>query len=505
MVVLLVIANRKLPGRKVLMRLLLLLNSLLFLIPGAVAAERPNIVVILCDDLGYGDLGIHGHPHIQTPNLDKLANEGLRFTNFYSTAPVCSPSRVGLLTGRSPNRAGVYDWIPPNTKPRPDAREQVHMRKSEVTIAKLMQQAGYATCMSGKWHCNAAFNSPRQPQPGDAGFDHWFGTQNNAVPSHENPKNFVRNGKPVGRIEGFSCQIATDEVITWTTDHLEGNPDQPFFAYLAFHEPHEPVASPPRLVEKYSSVTQATDQAQYYANVHNVDLAVGKLVRALTKLNVRDNTLIVFTSDNGPETLNRYRSANRSWGITAHLRGMKLHTHDGGFHVAGLFNWPDGIKPGQVTNHVGSALDLLPTACELAGVELPADRTFDGISLADFFATGSAPRRSKPLIWAYYNGINDARVAMRHGRWKVLAQLNGGDLPKQQNLTPETHAKAKSATLTDFEIYDINEDPGETVNVFGRGIAEQAELVAAIKDSYSELVSDSPAWVPQVQAATSKK
>ncbi|MEM7479445.1 MAG: sulfatase-like hydrolase/transferase, partial [Planctomycetota bacterium] len=167
------------------------------------ADDRPNIVVILCDDLGYGDLECYGHPIIKTPHLNALAASGIRLTSCYSAAPVCSPSRVGLLTGRSPNRAGVYDWIPAASRPRPDARDQVHMRKDEVTLPSLLQARGYATCMSGKWHCNAKFNSPAQPQPGDMGFDHWFGTQNNAAPSHENPRNYVRNGEKVGALEGF--------------------------------------------------------------------------------------------------------------------------------------------------------------------------------------------------------------------------------------------------------------------------------------------------------------
>lgn len=479
--------------------LTLLMISVLASAQTPAAGQRPNIVIILCDDLGYGDLGIHGHPHIQTPNIDKLANDGIRFTNFYSTAPVCSPSRVGLLTGRSPNRAGVYDWIPEANNPRPDAREQVHLKKSEVTIGQLMQQAGYATCMSGKWHCNAAFNSDKQPQPGDAGFDHWLATQNNAAPSHENPVNYVRNGQPVGKIEGYSCQIATDEVTTWAETHVTEHAAQPFFAYLAFHEPHEPVASPPELIEKYAGVTWHLDQAQYFANVHNVDLAVGKLVKALKKLNIRDNTLIVFTADNGPETLNRYRSANRSWGITAHLRGQKLHTHDGGFHVAGIFNWPNGIEPGQVIDAPASALDLLPTACGLANVRLPENRTFDGINLAQLFKDAQMPKRTKPLVWAYYNGINDARVAMRHGQWKVLARLNGGKFPKRQNLTPTTLAEAKAAVLTDFEIYDISTDPGEITNLSGRRLEQENELTTAIEAGYRELVGDSPAWVPAPQ------
>lgn len=290
------------------------------------APQRPNMIVILCDDLGYGDLGIHGHPHIQTPNLDALASSGIRFSNFYSTAPVCSPSRVGLMTGRSPNRAGVYDWIPPGGRSRPDARDQVHMRSDEITMPQLLKTAGYATCMAGKWHCNSQFNDASQPQPGDVGFDHWFATQNNAAPSHANPQNYVRNGQSVGPLKGFSCQIVADEAMGWIGQQQQADSDQPFFVYMAFHEPHEPVASPAELVEQYLAVTDNRNQAEYFANVHNVDIAVGRLVKYLEQQKLRDNTLVVFTSDNGPETLNRYRSAKRSWGVTGVHRGMKLHT-----------------------------------------------------------------------------------------------------------------------------------------------------------------------------------
>jgi arylsulfatase A-like enzyme len=458
---------------------------------------QPNIVVILCDDLGYGDLGINGHPFIKTPHLDQLARDGIRFTNFYSAAPVCSPSRVGLLTGRSPNRAGVYDWIPPARKARSDAREQVHMRRDELTVAHVLQQAGYATCMAGKWHCNSAFNSSRQPQPGDAGFDHWLATQNNASPRHQNPVNYVRNGEPVGKMEGFSCQLAADEVIEWMESHCRQNADQPFFVYLAFHEPHEPIESPAELVSKYREVSQSDDEAQYYANVHNVDLAVGRVVEALEQLTQREQTLIVFSSDNGPETLNRYRSANRSWGSTGPLRGMKLHTHDGGFHVAGIANWPGTISKGQVVSTPVSALDLLPTFAELAGKDVPSDRVLDGVSLSELFTGNGTVTRNKPLVWTYFNGINDARVAMRHGPWKVLARLNDGELPRFENLTPDSLRMAQMAKLTDFEIYNVDLDPGETRNLSGRGHSEEAELTTLLKQQYRALVMDSPAWEPE--------
>ena len=223
----------------------------------ATADTRPNIIVILCDDLGYGDLQCYGHPHIKTPNLDELAAGGIRLTDCYSAAPVCSPSRVGLLTGRSPNRAGVYDWIPPAGKPASNRRELVHMRQGETTLARLLKDAGYQTCMVGKWHCNSAFNDPAQPQPGDFGFDHWTATQNNAAPSHERPSNFVRNGSPVGEVDSFSCQFVVDEALEW----LRGTDrERPFFLYVPFHEPHEPVASPKTLVDAYRSVARSEDE-----------------------------------------------------------------------------------------------------------------------------------------------------------------------------------------------------------------------------------------------------
>lgn len=324
--------------------------SLLLSITRVQAEDRPNIVVILCDDLGYGDLECFGHPHIKTPHINNLVKEGIRFTNFYSAAPVCSPARVGLLTGRSPNRAGVYDFIP--------GGRNIYMRSSEVTIPQLLKQVGYATCMSGKWHCNGKFNSAQQPQPDSAGFDHWFGTQNNASPSHENPGNFIRNGEAVGPLSGFSCQLVVDEAVTWLEEQQERDPQQPFFMYVAFHEPHEPVASPVELVEQYKEVTNNVDEAQYFANVANVDVAVGRFMTALKKLNVDRNTLVVFTSDNGPETLKRYRRARRSFGKATPLRGMKLWTTEAGFRVAGIMRWPAGIQAGQLVHHPVSSLDF---------------------------------------------------------------------------------------------------------------------------------------------------
>lgn len=442
----------------------------------------PNIVVILCDDLGYGDLECYGHPHIKTPNLNQMAAEGIRFTDFYSAAPVCSPSRVGLLTGRSPNRAGVYDWIPPS--------QDVHMQASETTIPQLLKAAGYATCMSGKWHCNAKFNSPEQPQPGDAGFDHWFGTQNNAKPSHENPVNFVRNGEEVGPLEGYSCQLVVDEALTWLEGKQQETPDQPFFMYVAFHEPHEPVASPENLVGQYRDVASTEDEAQYFANVANIDAAVGKLMNGLKEMELDENTLVIFTSDNGPETLNRYRTANRSYGTPAPLRGMKLWTTDAGFRVAGIMRWPLKIKGGDVVDQAVSSLDFLPTFCELAETQPPAELSLDGTSFLPAL-TGKPIVRDKPLFWVYYHAINERRVAMRDGDWKVLARL---DLPKYKMVNSNNVNKARAAKLSDIHIFNIRNDIAESQDLSSDNPEKFNELKLRLEEHYKELVEDSHVW-----------
>ena len=184
-------------------------------IPGCLAAplfasqeespNRPNIVVVLSDDLGYGDLECYGSSSLKTPHLNEFAAEGLKLTSCYAAHPNCSPSRAGLMTGRTPFRVGIYNWIP--------MYSPMHVKRSEITVATLLRNSGYDTCHVGKWHLNGDFNLPTQPQPWDHGFRHWFSTQNNALPNHRNPDNFVRNGVPVGKLEGYSAQLVTDEAI----------------------------------------------------------------------------------------------------------------------------------------------------------------------------------------------------------------------------------------------------------------------------------------------------
>ena len=451
---------------------------------------RPNIVVILCDDLGYGDLSSYGHPVIQTPNLDKLGEEGIKFTSFYSAAPVCSPARAGLFTGRSPNRAGIYDYIRPAKGEVEDCLDLVHLQADEQTIPAMLKEVGYSTCLSGKWHLNSKFNSNAQPTPGYFGFDHWFATQNVARPSHKNPNNFVRNGKEVGELKGFSCQIVVDEALNWLKNR---ETDNPFYLQVSIHEPHGPIESPQVLVEEYLPKSVNENQAQYFANVANVDDAVGRLVEYL-KENYGENTLVIFTSDNGPETLLRYRGAIRSYGSPGPLKGMKLWTTEGGVRVPGILNWLGKETYNGSSDAVVSLLDFMPTFAEISGAELP-ERALDGQSMVPVIKTGKM-EREKPLLWVFYDAINEHRVSMRTDDWKILARMKTDTtyLPLIHNLYEGNEELAKQAHLVDCELYNMNEDIAEAENVAEKYPEKLDEIKKILKSEYNNLLEGSHIW-----------
>jgi arylsulfatase A len=460
----------------------------------ASAADRPSFLVVLCDDLGYGDLACYGHPAIKTPHLDRLAGQGMRFTACYSAAPVCSPSRAGLLTGRTPSRLGIYDWI--------SAGHPMHLRRGEPTIASLLQAAGYATCHVGKWHLNGKFNSPEQPQPGDHGFDHWMSTQNNAAPSHENPTNFVRNGERLGKLEGYSCEIVAREAVRWLAEVRDKS--KPFFQFVCFHEPHEPIASPPDLVAQYPQATKE-GEALYYANVTNMDRAVGRILAALDEQKLAESTLVFFSSDNGPETLLRYPTGWRSHGSPGPLRGMKLHLYEGGVRVPGILRYPPKVKAGQTSHEVVCSLDLLPTLCELAGVPLPAGRELDGTSLAPVL-DGRPIERARPLFWHYFRAIGEPKAALRIGDFVVLGHWDGPQLPPGAGVHRGDCEAIKRARLTKFELYNLQDDLGQKTDLAEREPARLAELSAMLVKTYNAVRDEGPVWdVPPDQPKGKQK
>ena len=421
------------------------------------SGSRPNFIVFLTDDQGWGDLGCYSHPIIESPNLDRFAGEGLRLMQCYSACSVCSPSRSSILTGRTPYRNGVWRWIP--------SGHQVHLRTSEITISSLLQERGYHTCHTGKWHLNGHFNDDRHPQPDDHGYDHWFATQNNAAPNHLNPVNFVRNREPVGALQGESAVLAVQEAINWLRGL--GDSPEPFFLTVWTHEPHQPIESAPRFMEPYVDIEDEGIR-QHHGNITQMDHAFGLLMDAVDELELRDNTLVIFTSDNGPEGQG---DTGRTRGSTGGLRGRKRHTHEGGIRVPGIIRWPGHIEPGTVSDEPVIGSDIFPTICEIMDIPLPDDRTIDGSSMLNLF-DGQPIHRVQPLYWRNHLAPEEYRVALRVGDWKIIG----------------------SDELTSFELYNITGDWQETTDLSEAHPERFQEMKARLIEHDRQVLEEGPDW-----------
>ncbi|MEO1529602.1 MAG: sulfatase-like hydrolase/transferase [Planctomycetota bacterium] len=392
---------------------------LLFTTPLASVAEelttKPNVVVILADDMGWGDSATYGHELIQTPNLDKLASQGVKFTQCYSACGVCSPSRSAILTGRTPYRNGVYRHL--------SGTHEAHLRSSEITYPKLLKTIGYTTCHVGKWHLNSKpqFNTPEYPQPSDHGYDYWMATHNNAEPSHKNPNNFVRNGESVGELNGYSAPLVATEASRWLSEIRDKS--KPFALSVWFHEPHSPTATD----SKFSRLYNGHENSKYMGNISQLDHALGLVLETLEKEGVAENTFLIFSSDNGPVA--------KFGGTTGGLRGGKRSDHEGGIRVPGLARWPGHIKAGTVSDVPVVGTDIFATVLDITGIPLPKDRTIDGVSMVPAFS-GTPLKRKVPLFWRTHVSPPADRVALRIGDWKLV-----GD-----------------ETLTKFQLFRIQTD-----------------------------------------------
>lgn len=446
--------------------------------PVLASEMKPNVVILLADDLGYGDLATYGGK-AQSPNIQTLAARGAMLTDFYAAAPVCSPSRAGLMTGMFPMATGIHTYIRARRPDRDLAEEQVWLSDSFPTMAEMLKAAGYQTAHFGKWHLGAypATASHPHPQPPDHGFDYSFGTPNNAAPSHRNPTNFSRNGKPVGEIKGFSAQIVVDDAIAWLRRR---DPDTPFFHYIAFHEPHSPIASPDHLIERYTEAGFDPAKAEYLANVENLDAAIGRYLDALADMALTESTIVIFLSDNGPIKP----------GSAGKLRGEKNLVYEGGIRVPFVAAGPE--IPKGVFSVPASAIDLLPTISELAGVDDDNWRERDGVSLLPFLQE-AATNRPRPLVWFFYR--NKPQAALRSGDYVLVASF---DDPK-----PRTHFIAAEdqedilqmpAKLDTFELYDIRNDPDQTDDLAARLPATTRMLALELKKILANELGEAPVW-----------
>lgn len=407
---------------------LLVLAALLILNAAEATEKQPNIIYILADDLGYGDLGCYGQELIKTPNIDSLAKTGMRFTDHYSGAPVCAPARcvllTGLHTGHCPirgNRALEFEG-------------NVPIPKSYVTLGEVMQKAGYATGAFGKWG---------QGYPGSVGdpvlrgFDQFYGYNcqreaHNYYPGHlwKNDKKVVLTGNEKGKKEQYSHDLITEQALSFIATPR----DKPFFAYVPYTIPHTSFQVPD--LELYREKSWSVNQKTQAAMISRMDRDVGRIVKQVQALGELENTLIIFSSDNGPhgagKTLTHFNAAGP-------LRGKKGATYEGGIRVPLVVSWPGKIKPGTESDLISGFQDLFPTFAELAGAKTPAN--IDGLSFVSELLGRPAQKKHEYLYWEL-----GTRQGLRKGNWKAV-----------RNSTKKK--------LGDVEIYDLSNDIGESNNL----------------------------------------
>jgi arylsulfatase A-like enzyme len=395
--------------------------------------KQPNVVFILIDDLGYGDLATYGNRIIKTPNIDKLAKQGMKFTQFYSASPLCSPSRAAFLTGRTPFRTGIKSWIPEG--------QGIYLHKEEKTLANILKDNGYQTFIAGKWHLNAGLNLTEYTQPTDAGFDKWMALHAFPIPNSRNTTNFFDNGKPIGEIKGFAGDYAVNKAIEYLD---ERDKSKPFFLFLPLVEVHSVLASPDKFLKQYIKYSNqsnpqplvntkegvdptgfiARGPGEYYAGVSYMDYVVGRLLNYLKKMGLDDNTIVFFASDNGPVT-DQWRNSYELglYGSTGGLRGRKADLYEGGIRVPAIIRYPNNVKAGTVSDIPLHGYDLLPTVLSLLNIPIPDDRIIDG---QDFSAVlkNQNMNRNKPLFWAYETRFAQSPegfvYAARESDWKII-------------------------------------------------------------------------------------
>ncbi|MEM1262932.1 MAG: sulfatase-like hydrolase/transferase [Pseudomonadota bacterium] len=383
-------------------------------------------MIIYVDDLGYGDLASFGHPVIETPHLDALAADGVTLTNYYAPSPLCSPSRAALLTGRHPYRTGIRSWIPGGSG--------IYLRDEELTLAEVLQDTGYATALIGKWHLNSDLGDASQPQPLDQGFDYFYGHNAFQIPTSRNPTNIYRGREQLGEQDGYIAELYADEAIAWLRQR---DAEQPYFLMFSMAEPHTTFENPPEFNERYRDYTDGAvvpipsggakppadllvprGPGEYYANVTYMDFQIGRLLDALRELDMYDNTVIVFASDNGPVT----EDWRTWWEVNAHgstggFRGRKHRVYDGGIRVPAIVRWPGVTDPGAISDELVVGTDFFTTLVNLASARLPDDRPIDGIDIRSALAGKALKERT--LLWALEDA-DGPDYAIRQGDWKLL-------------------------------------------------------------------------------------
>jgi arylsulfatase A-like enzyme len=365
---------------------------------GAEPARKPNVVLILTDDMGYADLGCYGCKDIRTPHIDKLAAQGVRLTDFYSNGPVCTPTRAALMTGRWQQRVGLEWAIGPGLK-------EPGLPVKEVSLARMLKDAGYATGLCGKWH----LGYKPEFSPNAHGFDEFYGLLSGNVDHYSHKENngeldWYENGKPV-EVKGYSTDLITDRAVDFIGRKAKG----PFFLYLAYNAVHWPFQAPGRPDDVRGKENWFAGTRQDYAKMTEaVDDGVGKVLAALQKADLTEDTLVIFTNDNGGERL----SDN---GPLFHHKGT---VWEGGIRVPCVLRFPGRLPAGKVSEQPGISMDLTATVLAACGVSPPAERKLDGMDLLPILS-GKAPAAQRTFFWRI-DRRERAQRAVRHGNWKYV-------------------------------------------------------------------------------------
>ena len=444
------------------------------------AANRPNIVLVMADDQGWGDMAYNGHPVLKTPNFDAAAAAGLRFDRFYAAAPVCSPTRASVMTGRHPNRMGVFKWGFP-------------MRPQEVTVAEVLKSNGYATGHFGKWHLGSVRNTS-PANPGRNGFDYWLSAPN----FYDNDPILSQMGKAT-KHEGESSIIVANDALSWIDRQTAR--DASFFAVVWFGSPHSPHRATAEFKELYKD--QDEKIRDFYGEISGMDKAFGIIRDGLSKRGLSENTILWYCSDNG---------ALPRVGSTGGFRGNKGKVYEGGLLVPSIIEWPTVIsRPIQSAVRCNTS-DIFPTLLDLVGLESPADHPLDGMSLSGLIHSkrDSQKQREKPMgFWDYtIGGISTPSAKWMSDLWN--AQQKGEDLPPHPSSL--NAAKLPDPTFTSdsfpghsawisgiwklhrienkqseitWELYNLQADPKETNDV----LAEHSETVTRLQAELNHWLS----------------
>lgn len=452
----------------------LLLLAGLGLSRGWVAAERPNVLLMMTDDQGWGDLGSHGNPYLKTPNLDRLASEGVELTQF-TACPNCAPTRAGLMTGRYNYRTGVTEVFSGNHM----------MYADEVTIAEVMKEAGYRTGIFGKWHLGS--NYPMRPT--DQGFEEALVHKAGGIGQAAGPPGntyfdpILEHNDTSKRYSGYCDDIFADAAIGF----IEQKSEKPFFAYLATPLPHFPLVVADKWADPYREMGLHEHNALTFGMIAAIDYNVGRVLGALKENGLEENTIVIFMSDNGPRT-RRTKNDMYPGRYVAGLRGTKTSVYDNGIRVPFFVRWPGRLEAGLKIDSIAGHIDVFPTLLDACGVSSPEGVKIDGISLMPLLTGNLRGRPDRNLYFQWHGGpipFPYVHFAVRTQRYKLV---QGQDDP-HSFMIPPSEQKLRGI-LDSLELYDIREDPSEINDLAARHPEIVDRLLADYEDWFEEVTRE---------------